>query len=336
MEYLVIVERGERNCSAYVPDLPGCVVTGKTFEETSKNIREAMLWHRSALRTILAALLAALLVAPSPAPCLDDATALYVSAVGTMTGLKEPPYIAYRLEGQSDMGMEIRLVRDNGVVWIRPAKGTAGTVWYVLHRRRDFANAIVDQNKEQYYSNRSFFDPTWYGAFHALHDGMFFWYQQTQTQPSPKGITTPAPSPSPENGPLSTIAFVRVMGPQVYVVRDAGETRCENGDAGRALQLTARTSPESHQLTNAIVDLQSTRFCMLRFTETNDNYRAALTTSISVEQHYGDVDGYWVQTDGVVYDDWPEAPFGTSRVSWRYRLLGMTFLDSIPDDVFVP
>jgi len=50
MEYLVIVERGERNCSAYVPDLPGCVATGKTVEETSKNIREAMRWHLETMR----------------------------------------------------------------------------------------------------------------------------------------------------------------------------------------------------------------------------------------------------------------------------------------------
>jgi len=50
MEYLVIVERGERNCSAYVPDLPGCVATGKSVEETSQNIREAMLWHLETMR----------------------------------------------------------------------------------------------------------------------------------------------------------------------------------------------------------------------------------------------------------------------------------------------
>ena len=29
-EYTVIYERGKRNWSAYVPDLPGCIATGKT------------------------------------------------------------------------------------------------------------------------------------------------------------------------------------------------------------------------------------------------------------------------------------------------------------------
>jgi hypothetical protein len=32
MKYAVIIEAGERNYSAYVPDLPGCIATGKTSE----------------------------------------------------------------------------------------------------------------------------------------------------------------------------------------------------------------------------------------------------------------------------------------------------------------
>jgi predicted RNase H-like HicB family nuclease len=44
-EYTVLYERGERNWSAYVPDLPGCVATGKTREETEQRIREAITFH---------------------------------------------------------------------------------------------------------------------------------------------------------------------------------------------------------------------------------------------------------------------------------------------------
>jgi predicted RNase H-like HicB family nuclease len=43
--YAVVIERGENNFSAYVPDLPGCVTTGKTFEEIERNIREAIELH---------------------------------------------------------------------------------------------------------------------------------------------------------------------------------------------------------------------------------------------------------------------------------------------------
>jgi predicted RNase H-like HicB family nuclease len=44
-EYVVLYERGERNWSAHVPDLPGCITTGKTREETERRIREAIAFH---------------------------------------------------------------------------------------------------------------------------------------------------------------------------------------------------------------------------------------------------------------------------------------------------
>ncbi len=43
--FLVIIEQGEHNYGAYVPDLPGCVATGDTYEEVLKNIREAIVMH---------------------------------------------------------------------------------------------------------------------------------------------------------------------------------------------------------------------------------------------------------------------------------------------------
>jgi predicted RNase H-like HicB family nuclease len=41
-EYPVIFERAGDNYSAYVPDLPGCITTGKTLDETAQNIKEAI------------------------------------------------------------------------------------------------------------------------------------------------------------------------------------------------------------------------------------------------------------------------------------------------------
>ncbi len=42
---LVIFEKGERNYSAYAPDLPGCIATGQTQEETEENMRGALVMH---------------------------------------------------------------------------------------------------------------------------------------------------------------------------------------------------------------------------------------------------------------------------------------------------
>ena len=48
--YAVLYESGERNWSAYVPDLPGCVATGATREDTERRIREAIAFHIEGLK----------------------------------------------------------------------------------------------------------------------------------------------------------------------------------------------------------------------------------------------------------------------------------------------
>ena len=49
-EYLVIFEWTGNNYSAYVPDLPGCVTTGKTIEEAEANMKEAISLYIETLR----------------------------------------------------------------------------------------------------------------------------------------------------------------------------------------------------------------------------------------------------------------------------------------------
>ena len=41
-KYLIIIEKANRNFSAYSPDLPGCIATGKTRKELEKTITEAI------------------------------------------------------------------------------------------------------------------------------------------------------------------------------------------------------------------------------------------------------------------------------------------------------
>jgi predicted RNase H-like HicB family nuclease len=50
MRYAVVIEKGEGNYGAYVPDLPGCVATGQTIEETERSIQEAIEFHLEGMR----------------------------------------------------------------------------------------------------------------------------------------------------------------------------------------------------------------------------------------------------------------------------------------------
>ena len=43
--YLVLLEETENNYSAYSPDLLGCAATGKTREDVTRNMQEAMEMH---------------------------------------------------------------------------------------------------------------------------------------------------------------------------------------------------------------------------------------------------------------------------------------------------
>ncbi len=50
MKYVVVYEETPTGCSAYVPDLPGCIAAGGTREETERLIREAIAFHLEGLR----------------------------------------------------------------------------------------------------------------------------------------------------------------------------------------------------------------------------------------------------------------------------------------------
>lgn len=49
-KYLVVYERAKNNYSAYSPDVPGCIATGKTRKEAEKNIKEAIKFHLEGLK----------------------------------------------------------------------------------------------------------------------------------------------------------------------------------------------------------------------------------------------------------------------------------------------
>jgi predicted RNase H-like HicB family nuclease len=49
-KYAVVFEQAKHNWAAYVPDLPGCITTGQTLEDTRRLIAEAIEFHIEGLR----------------------------------------------------------------------------------------------------------------------------------------------------------------------------------------------------------------------------------------------------------------------------------------------
>ncbi len=240
-----------------------------------------------------------------------------------MSDLPQPAYVTYRLESSSE-GFQVDLEVLRRQVWLNIHSGSTTDRWTLRHRTFDYQSEIVNAaDGQRYVSTRSFFDPTWYGAYRALREGMLNYQDPAPPQPSP-GPFQPTPAPT-----LKTIAVISVMGPSVYNIFDRGALSCPNGDPGRAMHLTSRNRDPRHQLSDVIVDLQLMRFCMMRF-----GLSSGLGFQGIVEQHYAAVGGYWMQTDGLLDGTLRIMGIATHHGIWRYRLLDMQFPTSLPPDTF--
>ena len=50
-KYMLLFEKSGNAYAAYAPDLPGCVATGRTLDETRQRMAQAMDMHLTAMRT---------------------------------------------------------------------------------------------------------------------------------------------------------------------------------------------------------------------------------------------------------------------------------------------
>jgi hypothetical protein len=162
-------------------------------------------------------------------------------------------------------------------------------------RTFNYTSEVVDDTDgKAYLTHRSFFDPTWYGAYRALHEGMLY-----SQDPAPPRVATPAPAESTDLT-LKTIAITAVMGTNVYSVTDRGQAVCPNGAPGRALKLDSRDHDWHHQLNGGIV-----------------------------EQDYADVSGYWIETGGLIDGTMRAMGISTHHGVWRFKLNDTAFPASI-------
>ena len=50
IKYAVVIEKADKNYSAYVPDLPGCITTGRTIEKVEIEIRNTIELHLEGMK----------------------------------------------------------------------------------------------------------------------------------------------------------------------------------------------------------------------------------------------------------------------------------------------
>ena len=75
-----------------------------------------------------------------------------------------------------------------------------------------------------------------------------------------------------------------------------------------------------HQLSDVAIDLRSNRFCMIRYSVAD-----AFGFHGVVQQNFGNVGGYWMETDGFLDGTLRFMGFATHHGIWRYRLTDMHF-----------
>ncbi|HET9030456.1 MAG TPA: hypothetical protein VFN49_09775 [Candidatus Aquilonibacter sp.] len=251
-------------------------------------------------------------VAPATPPLVHD---FYVAAIDAMSGLPQPDYVRYRIIGTSD-GLPVGLTVDaHRNLWLNIGGGTSSSSWSVRHRTFDYRSIVTnDADGKSYLTARSFFDPTWYGTERALRKGML-----NSQDPAPPRTIAHAYEPQP-SAPLKTIAVTSVMSPSIYNIEDRGPATCADGNPGHALHLWSRQRDDMHQLSDVIVELKNMRFCMIRY-----SIRDGFGFAGIVEQHFSDVGGYWMQTDGFLDGTLRAFGIAVHHGIWRYRLADMTF-----------
>ena len=244
-----------------------------------------------------------------------------------MDGLRQPKYLAYRMENSGD-GVHIDFWADHrGQVWTRGSNGSSTDAWMLRHRTSDYLSEIVHvADGQRFVTARSFFDPTWYGAVRALRLGMF----NSQDPAAPRNVTEHEPNAG--EPALKAIGSTSVMGPAVYTIEDRGDTACPNGQPGHALHFVSREFNPMHQLSDVVIETASGRFCVVTFFA---RYAGGIFTAGSFEQHYAEVNGYWMQTDGVIDGTWQSSLLSRKRHGvWRYRLTDVSFPTALSDGPF--
>lgn len=262
---------------------------------------------------------------PNGSEPTSSVEAFYAAALQKMVKLPQPAYASYDISVDAP-GQHLSLIRSDGGPFLKlGGKGTSHLSSDAIFRNQDGRTTVkLDDGTyaATYYSG--FLGATW----SALHD----WMRYGGDHPADDESTA---QPHSEATSLRVIAAVTSLGPGNYRVIDAGAARCSSGSSGHMVHLIARADPERHPLTDATIDLQTGRFCMMRFTITHTHLRCLNLCTGTVELDFGDAGQYSIIRDAHIVVTWRVAGIKTGAVAETVQYSNFTFPSSVDPQLFV-
>jgi hypothetical protein len=228
----------------------------------------------------------------------QDASSIYVNALDTMKSLTQPAYIAFATSVSSS-GMGFTLDSDSKhetVFGIGFGRGFSHqTTWQTVYRAEDDRVVVTADKGERSHATSPLFNPTWYGAYDWLRYGLDGPPSAGVPQQSPSPTASIMPTPAVSKPSDRVLGLIQAIGVTNYRIDDRGSTSCPDGTPGHRLHLTAYRDPDTHPLTDVIVEESTNRFCMMHF-----NYGGKGVTSFTggFELDFGDSGGFWVVKQG--------------------------------------
>ncbi|MHB8140944.1 MAG: hypothetical protein ACYDHD_06785 [Vulcanimicrobiaceae bacterium] len=272
--------------------------------------------------------------APLPAATPPSATAFYVRAVATMDALPQPAYATYTMLVRSEGG-SVKVAPNKGKIELTAGTGPNTTQRIPgAYRGNDATVSLFFPKGKHVTTGLGVFMPTWDGAYAFMQRGY------ADLGPTPKATTAAAAPPaSPKALPapdatLKTIAIVKSIGSGYYRVQDRGAASCPDGAPGHALHLIAWRDPQTHPLTDVIVDLHSMRFCMMRFSLPTGGGGPFGATGF-VELHFRQSGAYWMESASLANITARVLGIAMAHMIIRMNYNHFTFPSTLPAALFV-
>jgi hypothetical protein len=254
-------------------------------------------------------------------PPNQQAAQLYLQAVRVMQALPQPPFATYTsiFTGEKT-GFAIERARDGKASFLISTGGPSPGAVPTAYRSSDRMSAFVLKDGPAH-TISPLGDPTWAGAAAFARYGI-----------APPDVPTPAtPAPAATAGSLPQIGGVSVFSVAFYNVSDSGAATCPDGTPGERLHLIAYREPNTHPLTDAIVEDGTQRICSMQF---KLHINGALSYAPVVELHFAQQGAYYLSTDGFIDGDVHLLALSVKHTHVRIERTAFAFPDTIPDATF--